>query len=104
MIRENGGWESFQMLEIKKNPCNDSNEARAEEERCRVELKATMNTRKAFSVLTAREHKDLYCKENADKIKIWRNKTYDCECGCKVKTYNKARHNRSDIHKSTGNI
>ena len=32
MIRNNGGWDSFKMLEIKKYPCNDKREASAEEE------------------------------------------------------------------------
>jgi len=48
MIRENGGWDLFQMLEIKKYPCNDKREAEAEEERCRIELRANMNMRRAF--------------------------------------------------------
>jgi hypothetical protein len=62
MIRDNGGWESFQMLEIKKYPCNDSRESRAEEERCRVELKATMNTQKAF--ISKEEKKECQDKYN----------------------------------------
>ena len=31
-MRENGGFEMFKMLEVKKFPCNDLNEARAEED------------------------------------------------------------------------
>jgi hypothetical protein len=75
MIRENGGWESFQMLEIKKFPCNDSREARAEEERCRVDLKATMNARKAFWAETEQEYKKKWYQSNKEffleKQKEW---------------------------------
>ena len=31
-IRENGGWEEWNMIEIEKHNCNDGNEARAREE------------------------------------------------------------------------
>ena len=30
-IRDNGGWDRFEMIEIEKYPCNDGNEARARE-------------------------------------------------------------------------
>ena len=36
------------MLEVKKFPCNDLNEARAEEDKVFLELKANMNTYKPF--------------------------------------------------------
>jgi hypothetical protein len=48
IIRENGGFEMFKMLEVKKFPCNDLNEARAEEDKVFLELKANMNTYKPF--------------------------------------------------------
>ena len=31
MIRENGDWNNWSMIEIEKYPCNDDNEARARE-------------------------------------------------------------------------
>lgn len=76
MIRENGGWESFQMLEVKKFPCNDSREARAEEERCRVELKATLNMKKAFGADTIQEYKKIWYEENIDKKREQDKKRY----------------------------
>ena len=36
MIRENGGWDMFKMLEVKKCPCNDSREACAEEDKISI--------------------------------------------------------------------
>jgi hypothetical protein len=47
-IRSNGGWDCFHMLEIKKFPCGDRREAEHEEEKCRQELKATLNMNRAF--------------------------------------------------------
>ena len=31
MIRDNGGWNNWSMIEIEKYPCNDNNEARSRE-------------------------------------------------------------------------
>jgi predicted GIY-YIG superfamily endonuclease len=59
IMRENGGFEAFQILEVKKFPCNNKREAEAEEERCRVELGAIMNTQKAY---TSYEYKLQYQK------------------------------------------
>jgi hypothetical protein len=50
MIRENGGWEMFNMVEVKKFPCSNKKEADAEEDRVMRELKASMNSRSAFPV------------------------------------------------------
>lgn len=79
MIRENGGWNEFQMLEIKKFPCNDKREAEAEEERCRIELKANMNSYKAFINDTEKKEKqdfynNYYRENNREKIKIYSKK------------------------------
>ena len=43
MIRANGGWENWSMIEIEKYPCKDGNEARARERHWYEELHATMN-------------------------------------------------------------
>jgi hypothetical protein len=113
MIRENGGWEAFQMLEIKKFPCYDSNEARAEEERCRVELKSTMNMIRAFVTETQQEYdKNLYEKnkiivksrsknrydEHRDEINKRSSEKVSCECGSIYSIGHKARHFESKKH------
>ena len=48
MIRDNGDWDCFKMIEIKKFPCSCKREAEAEEDRVMRELKATMNMNRAF--------------------------------------------------------
>jgi len=56
MIRENGGWEMFRMIEIEKYPCNDRREADKRENEIMKELKANMNTIQNFNPNT--RHKE----------------------------------------------
>ncbi len=47
MIRENGGWDNWTMIEIEKFPCNDRNEAAARERYWFEQLNTkNMNTKK----------------------------------------------------------
>ena len=48
MIRENGGWEMFRMIEIEKYPCNDKRKAEKRECEVMKELKACMNMMKSY--------------------------------------------------------
>lgn len=99
MIRDNGGWNEFNMIEIKKFPCQSKREAEAEEDRIMSEMKASMNTYRAF--LTAEGHK-LYEKEyyahNKQQINKYRSIKLLCECGCYITRRNVARHVRSFKH------
>jgi len=47
-IRDNGGWDNFEMIEIEKYPCNDNNEARKIERNWYEKLHASMNTFRPF--------------------------------------------------------
>ena len=85
MIRENGGWGMFKMLEIKKFPCNDDREACAEEDKCMKELKANMNSR--GSVLDRQHRHDQ------------RNSKVECQCGNNYTQKHKSRHQQSQKHK-----
>ena len=69
MIRENGGWDMFKMIEVEKYPCNDKREAERRENEVMKELKANMNTNRCF--LTEEDSKKLkkeYYKRNKPKI------------------------------------
>jgi hypothetical protein len=48
MIRENGNWEMFRMIEIEKKSCNDKREAAKTENEVMKELKANVNTYKSY--------------------------------------------------------
>jgi hypothetical protein len=107
IIRENGGWDSFQMLEIKKYPCKDKREAEAEEERCRVELRANMNTYKAFCpkdqyYIDHRnkifEYNKQYYVDHREEIFKIRKKHFTCDCGGRYTHTNKAMHLKSRKH------
>ena len=43
-IRENGGWDQWEMILIEKYPCDDVDQARARERYWKKELNATLNT------------------------------------------------------------
>jgi hypothetical protein len=57
MIRENGGWDTFKMIEVEKYPCNDRREAERRENEVMKELKANMNTYSSFR--TVEEMKEI---------------------------------------------
>jgi len=98
MIRDNGGWDAFNMIEISKFPCNDSKEASAEEDRIMREMKTTMNSYRAYTGLTKKEHKMQWDIDNADKVKKYRidnkdkkrdyDKNYRIKNRAKIREYN----------------
>jgi len=55
MMRENGGWEMFKMIEVEKYPCNDKREAEKRKTEVMKELKSNMNM--TISYLTEEEKK-----------------------------------------------
>jgi hypothetical protein len=76
IIRENGNWESWNMIKICDYPCNDKREAEFEEDKHMMELKANMNTYRASRT------KEQYYVDNKDKIKQYRDDNKD-----KIKQY-----------------
>ena len=102
IIRDNGGWSEWTMLEIEKYPCNDSNEARKREEYWRCELNARLNSVRAFTTEEQRkqiakqytikiaEEKKKYKLDNVDKNKqyeIDKMKQLDIDITNKIKQY-----------------
>ena len=70
MIRENGGWDEFKMIEEEKYPCNDKREAEKRENEVMKELKSTMNTKKSFiSEEEIKENEKIYYAVNKEKIR-----------------------------------
>jgi len=57
MIRENGGWDCFSMVKIEDFPCENGRDAEAREDQLMRELKANMNTHRAFIEDKAAERK-----------------------------------------------
>ena len=76
MIRENGGWDMFRMIEVEKFPCINKREAEKRESEVMKELKSIMNMRPSY--VSEEEKKDKmkeYRGGILTKIKA-RNKEY----------------------------
>ena len=115
MIRENGGWDSFKMLEVKKYPCNDKREAEAEEDRIMKEFKAIMNSKssfvdkkeymKNFNKDYYEKNKEVYSrlqKENKMNNKEYYESKIQCKCGLFLRRYsmNTQKHIQSKRHQA----
>ena len=98
-IRENGGWNNWNMIEIKKYPCNDKREAEAEERRYYEQLNSNLNSQAPFR--TEDEKKD-YDKEQKQKHKIKRyekaSQKIECECGSIIRRSDISTHKKSKKH------
>ena len=94
MIRENGGFEMFKMIEVEKYQCNDRREAERRENEVMKELKANLNTRKSFRTEEDRkQYIKKYYEENKDKPKHKDNKKqYNKEYRVKNKEKEKQYH------------
>jgi len=82
MIRDNGGFDRFKMIEVEKYPCKDKREAERREDEIMKELKASMNTYKSFTTDEERKeyhkdyHKDYY-EDNRERIKNYKEQYYE---------------------------
>jgi hypothetical protein len=69
-IRENGGWDEWDMLMVERYPCIDGTEARSREEYWRCLLNSNLNTKKAFITEEQRLEKcKRYYLNNKEKMK-----------------------------------
>ena len=73
MIRSNGGWEMFKMIQVEKHPCKDKREAERRENEVMKQLKANMNARRAFlsqeeKIEVHKEYRKKYWEENKSRF------------------------------------
>ena len=64
MIRENGGWDCFNMIIIKDYPCQTRSQLEQEEDRVMRELNSSLNMVRAYR---SAEDKKIYDSENSKK-------------------------------------
>jgi len=90
IIRANGGWDNWTMVEIEKFPCLDGNEARARERYWYETTNSNLNDRCPYKRLI----------NDSIRSKQWRenNKDFICTCGKKITRGNINRHQNSQFH------
>ena len=78
MIRNNGNWENWEMIEIEKHPCDNLNEARARERHWCEKLNSKLNSRKPIETKKEMQiirngygkiHNAIYYQNNKEEIK-----------------------------------
>ena len=112
-IRDNGGWNEWQMIPIEVFPCNDKNELEIRERHHIELLKSNLN--KTIPTRTLKEYYQdnkerikEYKEANKEQIKEYREankkkikercqiKTICDHCGCEVRKYDLKRHQKSN--------
>jgi len=69
VIRDNGGWENWEMVLIHYYPCNNKRELESEEERVRQEYHNTINSKRAYRTDEERkEYNKQYYTDNREKL------------------------------------
>jgi hypothetical protein len=69
-IRQNGGWENWEMIEIEKYACCDLNEARARERYWYEQLNSKLNTRLPMREIEEKhEYNKHYLNDHKDELK-----------------------------------
>ena len=68
IIRENGGWTNFKMIEIGKKEQLTKRQAEQIEEEYRVEIKANMNGRRCFRTEEQKEQQKKDCEKRENVI------------------------------------
>lgn len=102
-IRQNGGWDNFDMIEVEKYSCNDRKELHSRERYWFETLQATLN-----KWVPNRSNKQ-YKEDNKEKIKKYHKQHYEdnkekrqqkktCECGSIVSVNNLQRHFKTKKH------
>lgn len=112
-IRNNGGWENWDMIEIEKRKCEDVNDARKIERYWIETLKATLNkeipsrTKQEYDkqyhqkyLYYRRQQKRLHYEQNKDKIKAKKREKVTCECGSIYARSNRSQHFKTKKHKN----
>ena len=119
IIRENGGFDAWRMIEIEKRFVKDKREAERIETEYMEQLQSDMNTMKAYSgfdtkqeymkvynlehrdelALKSREYMKEYNQEHRDEISLKEKEKITCECGCIVRKKGLNEHKQSQKHK-----
>lgn len=106
-IRENGGWDNWDVIEIEKIKCNSKLEAIQRERYWYERLNAKLNTNKPNRTHKEYYHdnSEKYCKltqeyyrNHKEQINNRRNEKFTCECGGSFTLRNKSTHYKTNAH------
>jgi hypothetical protein len=102
-IRENGGWNTFDMIEIGMVECVTDQELIIEEQKWIDDLGATLNSHRAYRTIEDRKNQERqdnkkYYEKHKDKIKEKNKEKTKCECGSIVVKCNMIRHRKTKKH------
>jgi len=101
IIRNNGGWYNWNMIEIEKYPCIDGNEAKARERYWYEELKPTMNSirpkisREEWNVYSNNWRKEHYSEKGKEASRQY-HKAHKSERLEKMKIYRECNKDNSE--------
>jgi len=77
-IRDNGGWDEFNMVVIKEFPCKNKQEALSEEDRVMRQMRSSLNMLRAYITEEEKlEHAKIYREMNKEKIAKRYHKYYE---------------------------
>lgn len=78
MIRDNGGWDMFNMIQIEEYPCDNKRQAEKREDELIKELKSNMNMKKAHCGFeTKQEYDKQYRIEHIEHVKERKKQYYN---------------------------
>ena len=121
-IRENGGWDNWEMILVEKYPCNSIDEAVARERYWKEQFKARLNTRVPGRTCAEwyqdnkerlkKKQKDYHYQnkeyrnensirkyhENKEEIKKYVREKITCECGSVICRDSMSKHRKSNKH------
>jgi len=108
MIRENGGWYTFDMIEVEKYPCNDRREAEKRECEFMKEWRTNMNTYLSFVTEAETKEKEKgydkkYREKNKDKLNAKHREYRKLNADKIKKARKKINSNIEENKKNTGN-
>ena len=112
-IRENGGWDNWQVIEVARVEAKDKTDLRRIEREWMEKLNATLNDRKPLETVNERfnnqiKYRAKYHINNLEKVneikRKWTEtvgkKKVNCDCGGRYTISHKKRHMRSKKHQS----
>lgn len=106
-IRENGGWNNFDMIVLEQLSCENKYDAELRERYWLEELKASLNkyiptrTKQEYHETNREQKKERdkeYREQNREKISEKKKEKIECECGSNIRKSDLARHRKTKKH------